>query len=43
MARQTNKSKAGLNKQLWDRSNNIYRIKWQTTSQQGYDFYLNEY
>ncbi len=42
MARQTNKSKAGLNKQLWDRSNNIYRIKWQTVSQQGYDFYLNE-
>ena len=42
MARLTNKNKATLNKQLWDRSNNIYRIKWQTTSQQGYDFYLNE-
>jgi len=42
MPRKSNKDKAGLNKQLWDRSNNLYRIKWQTVSQQGYDFYLNE-
>ena len=42
MARQSNKDKAFQNKQLWDRSNNVYRQKWQTTSQQGFDFYLNE-
>ena len=42
MARQSNKNKAFQNKQLWDRSNNVYRQKWQTVSQQGFDFYLNE-
>ena len=42
MARETKKSKASINKQLWDRSNNLQRVKWQTVSQQGYDFYLNE-
>ena len=42
MARQSNKDKAHKNKQLWDRANNLYRVKWQTTSQQGYDFYLNQ-
>ena len=38
----TNKKKAGRNKQLWNRSNTSHRTKWETTSQQGYDFYLNE-
>ena len=42
MARQSNKNKAFQNKQLWDRSNNVYRQKWQTVSQQGFDFYLND-
>ena len=42
MARESKKSKASLNKKLWDRSNNLQRTKWQTVSQQGYDFYLNE-
>ena len=42
MARITKKSKAQVNKQLWDRSNNSHRQRWQTVSQKGYDFYLNE-
>ena len=42
MPRQSNKNKASLNKQLWDRANNIYRRKWSAVSQKGYDFYLNE-
>jgi len=42
MARTSQKKKAGQNKQLWDRANTSHRIKWETTSQQGYDFYLNE-
>ena len=42
MARRNQKKKAQINKQLWDRANSIYRIKWQTVSQKGYDFYLNE-
>ena len=42
MARMTNKKKAGRNKQLWERSNTGHRTKWESTSQQGYDFYLNE-
>ena len=42
MARESKKSKASLNKKLWDRSNNLQRTKWQTVRQQGYDFYLNE-
>jgi len=42
MPRQSNKNKASLNKQLWDRANNIYRRKWHAVSQKGYDFYLNE-
>ena len=42
MPRTSNKNKAHKNKQLWDRANNLYRVKWQTTSQQGYDFYLNQ-
>ena len=42
MARNTNKKKAGINKQLWESSNNAQRIKWQITSQKGHDFYLCE-
>ena len=42
MARQTKKNKAEVNKQIWDRSNSLHRQRWQTTSQKGYDFYLNE-
>ena len=38
----TNKKKAGRNKKLWERSNTGHRAKWESTSQQGYDFYLNE-
>ena len=42
MARITNKSRAQVNKQLWDRANNSHRQRWQSLSQKGYDFYLNE-
>jgi len=42
MARKTKKTKAQINKQLWDRANTSQRVRWQTTSQKGYDFYLNE-
>ena len=42
MARKTQKTKAGKNKQLWDRANTSYRSKWQSISQKGYDFYLDE-
>jgi len=42
MARVTKKNKAQVNKQLWDRANNTHRQRWQTLSQKGYDFYLNE-
>ena len=42
MARTTKKTKAQINKQLWDRANNSHRQRWQTLSQKGYDFYLNE-
>ena len=42
MARTTKKSKAQVNKQIWDKANNSHRQRWQTTSQKGYDFYLNE-
>jgi len=42
MARTTKKSKAQVNKQIWDKANNSHRQRWQTTSQRGYDFYLNE-
>ena len=42
MPRESKKKKAHINKQLWDRANSIHRIKWQTVSQRGYDFYLNE-
>ena len=42
MARINNKTKAQTNKQLWDKSNNSNRRRWQITSQKGYDFYLNE-
>ena len=42
MARKTKKTKAQINKQLWDRANTSQRVKWQTTSQKGYDFYLND-
>ena len=42
MARKTQKTKAQKNKQLWDRANTSYRSKWQSVSQKGYDFYLDE-
>jgi len=42
MARVTKKSKAQINKQIWDKVNSSHRQQWQTTSQKGYDFYLNE-
>ena len=42
MARSTNKKRAQKNKQLWDRANTSYRSKWQSASQKGYDFYLDE-
>ena len=38
----TNKKRAQINKQLWDRANNSHRQRWQSLSQKGYDFYLNE-
>ena len=42
MARKTKKTKAQINKQLWDRANTSHRTKWQSASQKSYDFYLNE-
>ena len=42
MARMTNKKRAHVNKQLWDRANNSHRQRWQSLSQKGHDFYLNE-
>ena len=42
MARVTNKKRAQINKQLWERANNSHRQRWQNLSQQGFDFYLNE-
>ena len=42
MARITNKKRAEINKQLWDKANSSHRQRWQVLSQKGYDFYLNE-
>jgi len=42
VARLTNKKRAQINKQLWERANNSHRQRWQTLSQKGFDFYLNE-
>jgi hypothetical protein len=42
MARKTKKTKAQVNKQLWDRANTSQRTRWQSISQKGYDFYLDE-
>ena len=42
MARITKKSKAQVNKQIWDKANNTNRMRWQSSSQKGFDFYLNE-
>ena len=42
MARITKKNKAQINKQLWERANGRERMKWQSTSQKGHDFYLCE-
>jgi hypothetical protein len=42
MPRTTNKKRAQINKQLWERANNSHRQRWQTLSQKGFDFYLNE-
>jgi len=42
MARTTNKKRAQVNKQLWERANNSHRQRWQSLSQKGFDFYLNE-
>ena len=38
----TNKKRAQTNKQLWEKANNSHRQRWQTLSQKGFDFYLNE-
>ena len=38
----TNKKRAETNKQLWERANNSHRQRWQSLSQKGFDFYLNE-
>jgi hypothetical protein len=38
----TQKQKAQINKQLWDRANNAHRTRWSSLSQKSYDFYLNE-
>ena len=42
MARMTNRKRAQTNKQLWERANNSHRQRWQSLSQKGFDFYLNE-
>ena len=42
MARTTNKQRAQVNKQLWERANSSHRQRLQTLSQKGFDFYLNE-
>ena len=42
MARTTNKKRSQVNKQLWERANNSHRQRWQSLSQKGFDFYLNE-
>jgi hypothetical protein len=42
MARKTNKTKAQVNKQIWEKANSNHRQRWQMLSQKGYDFYLNE-
>tara|TARA_R110000803_G_scaffold40778_2_gene87785 strand:- start:6096 stop:8357 length:2262 start_codon:yes stop_codon:yes gene_type:complete len=42
VSRTNKKTKAHVNKQIWDRANNSHRQRWQTLSQKGYDFYLNE-
>ena len=42
MPRTSNKKRAQINKQLWERANNSHRQRWQTLSQKGFDFYLNE-
>jgi len=42
MARLTNKKRAQVNKQLWDKANSSHRQRWHVLSQKGYDFYLNE-
>ena len=42
MARMTKKKKAQINKQLWEKANNTHRQRWQTLSQKGFDFYLND-
>jgi hypothetical protein len=42
VARLTNKKRAQVNKQLWEKANNAHRQRWQFLSQKGHDFYLNE-
>ena len=42
MARKTNKTRAQVNKQIWEKANSNHRQRWQMLSQKGYDFYLNE-
>jgi hypothetical protein len=42
MARTSNKKKTERIKRLWERSNNSHRRRWQSISQKGYDFYLDE-
>ena len=42
MARKTNRTRAQVNKQIWEKANSNHRQRWQMLSQKGYDFYLNE-
>jgi hypothetical protein len=42
MPRTSNKKRAQVNKQLWEKANSSHRQRWQTLSQKGFDFYLNE-
>ena len=40
MARTTKKSKAQVNKQIWDKANSSYRQRWQTTVKKDTTFIL---
>ena len=42
MARTSNKKKAGIVVDLWQKADGAARSKWRAINQQGYDFYLGE-
>ena len=42
MARTSNKKKAGIVVDLWQKADGAARAKWRAINQQGYDFYLGE-